>query len=549
MNRWRRGWQIVARLTPFVLAFLRDRRRFVVFGSPARRSDEQHERRAARLTRTIADLGPTFIKLAQVLAARADILPEPYLSAVSTLQDRVPPDPFERIEKVLAAELGKPVDEVFDGFEREPLAAASLGQVHRAMLNGEKVAVKVLRPDVEKLVALDLDISFRVLFLLNVLFPNHHVRALTNVFREFSVRVREEMDFRQESANIALFHSHFADDRRVRAPRTYDELTRQRVLVMEWIDGDKVDRLGDRFASGDLRFDQLMETLTEVYFRMMLIDGFLHADPHAGNILVQKDGTIVFLDWGMVVRLGRGHRETILRLAMATARGQVDSMINGMYELGMIDPAISRSEIREAATEIMDVVERVKELGIRRVQEMLVDIMDTFYTWPLMLPRELVYFFRAVALLEGIGFRYDQDFNGLDVVRPVVSNMKTELAAALMREPKDVAKNAFEELRTTVVALREVVGRAEREEFRVRVHPRDLMQAERFLGLQVRRILLSVFAFTVAMITAILFIALGNWWLLIGGLVISFFMFIVVLFLPTHLLENPLRHARGLRRQ
>lgn len=549
MNRWRRGWQIVGRLTPFVLAFLRDRRRFVLFGSPARRSDEQHERRAARLTRTIADLGPTFIKLAQVLAARADILPEPYLSAISTLQDRVPPDPFERIEKVLAAELGNPVDAVFDSFEREPLAAASLGQVHRAMLNGESVAVKVLRPDVEQLVALDLDISFRVLFLLNVLFPNHHVRALTNVFREFSVRVREEMDFRLESANIALFHSHFADDTRVRAPHTYDDLTRQRVLVMEWIDGDKVDRLGDRFASGDLRFDQLMETLTEVYFRMMLIDGFLHADPHAGNILVQKDGTIVFLDWGMVVRLSRGHRETILRLAMATARGHVDSMINGMYELGMIDPAISRSEIREAATEIMDVVERVKELGIRRVQEMLVDIMDTFYTWPLMLPRELVYFFRAVALLEGIGFRYDQDFNGLDVVRPVVSNMKAELAAALMREPKDVAKNAFEELRTTVVALREVVGRAEREEFRVRVHPRDLMQAERFMGLQVRRILLSVFAFTVAMITAILFIALGNWWLLSAGLVISFFMFIVVLFLPTHLLENPLRHARGLRRR
>jgi len=252
MNRWRRGWQIVARLTPFVLAFLRDRRRFVLFGSPARRSDEQHERRAARLTRTIADLGPTFIKLAQVLAARADILPEPYLSAISTLQDRVPPDPFERIEKVLAAELGKPVDEVFDGFEREPLAAASLGQVHRAMLNGEKVAVKVLRPDVEKLVALDLDISFRVLFLLNVLFPNHHVRALTNVFREFSVRVREEMDFRQESANIALFHSHFADDRRVRAPRTYDELTRQRVLVMEWIDGAlRVRRPPFRSADGD----------------------------------------------------------------------------------------------------------------------------------------------------------------------------------------------------------------------------------------------------------------------------------------------------------
>lgn len=547
MNRWRRGWTIILRLTPFVLAFLRDRRRFVLFGRPARRTAQHHERRAQRLTRTIARLGPTFIKLAQVFAARADILPEPYLSAIGTLQDRVPPDPFERIEAVLREELGQDIEQVFDAFEREPVAAASLGQVHQATLKGERVAVKVLRPDVERLVAVDLDISFRVLYLVNVVFPNHHVRALTNVFREFSVRVREEMDFREESAHIALFHRHFADDRRVRAPHTHDELTRRRVLVMEWIEGDKVDRLGARFASGDLDFHRMMETLTEIYFRMMLIDGFLHADPHAGNILVQRDGTLVFLDWGMVVQLNRGHRETLLRLAIAAARGNLDVMINGMYELGMIDPGISRGEIREAAAEIMATVERVKELGIKRVQEMLREIMDTFYTWPLMLPRELVYFFRATALLEGIGFRYDPDFNGLEVVRPVVKRMKAELTAAVMREPGDVARSALDELRGSVVALREVVGRAEREEFRVRMHPRDLMQAERFVALQVRRVLLSVFAFTVAMITAILFIAERNVWVLVGGLAVSFLMFLIVLFLPTHLLENPMRHARGLK--
>lgn len=548
MKRWRRALVILVRLTPFVVAFLRDRRRWILFGRPVRRSWEAHERRAARLTATIASLGPTFIKLAQVFSARADILPEPYLSAIGRLQDRVPPVSAGEIEAVIAEELGQPVEQLFGEFDREPVAAASLGQVHRARLqSGEAVAVKVLRPGVEELIAVDLEISFRVLFLLNILFPNHHVKALTNVVREFSARIREEMDFREEAAHIAEFQRHFGEDRRVRAPRVYAEFTRRRVLVMEWVEGDKVDRLESRFASGELSFLTLMETLVQVYLRMMLVHGFLHADPHPGNILVEADGTLVFLDWGMVVYLSPATRERILHIALAAAREDLDGMINGMYELGMIDPDISRAEVRDAAGEILAILERARELGTRRVQEMVAEIMDTFYTWPLILPRELVYFFRAAALLEGIGLRYDPGFNGLQLARPVIRRMRGELLRATAREPVAVARGILGGARATFQGALDLLHRAEREEFRVRLHPRDVFHMQRFLLLQVRRILLSLFAVTTALISAITFLALRNVWLLLAGLVAALFMFVVVFLLPSHLLENPLRHARGLR--
>lgn len=547
MKRSTRPFTVLFRLAPFIAEFLKDRRRFILVGRPAARSPEHHERRAQRLAKVLAELGPAFIKLAQLFSARADILPEPYLTAVGTLQDQVPPDPWKSVLEVLEGELGKAVGEVFEEIDSEPLATASLGQVHRGRLRGQEVAVKVLRQGVEQSVATDLEISFRILFWLNILFKNHKVRALTNVVREFSVRVREEMDFRREAENMEVFRRFFSDDRRVRVPGVFEDLTRRRVLVMEYCPGDKIDRLKGRFEAGDLDLNQVMETLTALYLRMMIVDGFMHGDPHPGNLLVQDDGRIVLLDWGMVLRVPKWTREAILNLALAVERENLEGIINGMYQLGMISPEVSRGEVREAAVEILRIMEEARGAGLERIQEMVRKIYDTFYTWPLLLPQELVYFFRTSVLLEGIGFRYDRDFNGLKLFRRVVGESRREIQKTTGREPVSLARDILAEAQITLGSVRDLISRAQREELRVGLHPRDVQGQERTVHLQVRRILLSIFAAATAIITAILFNALRSYWLLAAGFLVSLFMFFLVFLIPTHLLENPLRHARGIR--
>ena len=538
-----RALTVFGRLFPFVLAFAWDRRRYFIVGRPRRRDAERHRRRAERLTRTLAELGPTFIKLAQVFAARADILPEPYLSAIGTLTDRVPPLPPGVAERVVREELGREVTEVFERFEPAPLAAASLGQVHRASLGGREVVVKVLRPGVEELVGQDLDVSFRILFLLNVLFPNHHTRAITAIVSEFAKRIHAELDFREEARNAATLRRNFQAEPRVVVPEVVTALVTRRVLVLEYVEGTRIDRLQERIASGDVSLARLVETVVDAYIRMMLEDGVFHADPHAGNLLVDPQGRLVLLDFGMVLQVERETRRRLVDTVLAAVRQDVDGVINGFYDLGILDPDVDRGTVRDAAQSLMAVSFR-DDASPRQIQRVVEQVLETFYQWPLMLPSNLVYFGRAAVLVEGIGLRYDPNFNALAVARPVVARSAARLTQGVLDDPRARVTDWTLEAIATVRTLRDLVRRVERDELRVRSHPRDTLELQRFLAQQVRRALLALFAFTIALITSVVYLATRRLELLVAGLLVAFGMFLVIFLLPAHLFQNPLRFRR-----
>ena len=539
-----RALVVFLRLLPFVLGFLWDRRRWLVLGRPRSRSEARQRRRAERLTLTLAELGPTFIKLAQVFAARADILPEPYLSAIGTLTDQVPALPPGVAETVVRAELGEVTGGLFDRFDSEPLAAASLGQVHRASYRGREVVVKVLRPGVDDVVRRDLEVSFRILFLLNLLFPSHQVRAISAIVSEFSKRISDELDFREEARNAATLKRNFGADPRVVVPAVVEELTRRRVLVLEYMEGTRIDRLHERLATGELRLDALMATLVDMYIKMMLEDGVFHADPHAGNLLVDPEGRLVLLDFGMVLQVERETRRRLLQTVLAAARQDVDGVINGFYELGILDPDVDRGTVRDAARSLMAISLR-DDVSPRQIQRLVEQVLHTFYEWPLMLPSNLVYFGRAAVLVEGIGLRYDPNFNALVVARPVLAGAAGRLMQGVLeQDPRAWITDWTHEALAALRTVRELVRRVERDELRVRWHPRDTLELQRFLAQQVRRALLAFFAFTVALITSVVYLATRRLAILLPGLLLSFGMFLVIFLLPGHLFQNPLRFRR-----
>ena len=395
-----------------------------------KRTPEFHQARAERLVSAIAELGPSFVKLGQVFSSRSDLLPEPYVSAISTLTDQVPPVPTPIIEHEIERAYGRPVRSVFERFETEPLAAASLGQVHRATYQGEDVVVKVLRPGVEGLVRKDMALARPVLRWLERRVPNPHLKNARTVIEEFATRVPEEMDFVHEAANAQRIRENFKDNPRVVIPRVVPELVRRRVLVMEYIEGTRVDRLSNRPGERPQDPRGVVSTVMELYLRMMLVDGFFHADPHPGNVLVTPDGRVVVLDFGMVIPVTRELRWRLVTTIFAAIRRDAAGVVAGFESLGMIDAGADPEQVRGLADRLLTLA--YVEMPMReRVELVTNEVMAALYDWPVRLPSEMVYFARTAALIEGLGVRYDDSFNAITFASPIALRMRRDILQSL----------------------------------------------------------------------------------------------------------------------
>jgi predicted unusual protein kinase regulating ubiquinone biosynthesis (AarF/ABC1/UbiB family) len=477
-------------LFPFVLSFVRDWRGLIFVGAPRVLDEAAHARRARRLSETFARLGPTFIKAAQVLAQREDLIPAVYTRALRRLQDRVPPFPTPLVLATIEASLGRPAREVFQRFDERPLAAASLGQVHRAAHDGREVAVKVLRPHVRELVRIDLAVV-RFLLAMAAPFLDDNVMASARaVLDEYGRMMEREMDFRNERDNAARLRANLAANPGVIVPDFLDEYTTPDVVVMEFVDGVRID---DGDALRAMGFDpmEIVRRLILAYARMAVIDGFIHADPHPGNLLVDRQGRIVILDHGMTLEFDNFTRLELLAAVRAVYRRDIDTLMACYERLGLVDPGMNRGTLREAARTLLD-IQLDSDASPRQVQEIARDILNTFHRFPLRLPQNLVYLLRATSLLEGIALTHNPRYHAARAALPIIRELLAELGTGAGKPWTERLVDGARSALSTGRDLLRIINRLEREELQVRLHEVDITGAERFLAAVLRRALAGI---------------------------------------------------------
>jgi predicted unusual protein kinase regulating ubiquinone biosynthesis (AarF/ABC1/UbiB family) len=348
-------------------------------------------------------LGPTFIKLGQLLSTRPDVLPPEYIAEFERLQDDVPPADWEAARAIIESDLG-PIEEVFETFETEAISGASLGQVYIARLDDRQVAIKVRRPGIEPLVEADLRVIRWSLPILMRFVGEARSFSLETLADEFEKTIREEMNYERERRMLVEIGENFADNDRIRVPDAIPELSTDRVLTMEYVGGTKISEVEN--------IDQL--GLDRTYLQMIVQDGVFHADPHPGNLAVQDDGTLVFYDFGMSGRVDPYVQEKIIEFYMAVAAQDTDAILDALIDMGTLSPEADR-DVMANIMELAIADARGEDIEQYRINQIVQQVEDTIYEFPLRLPPNLALVLRVATVVEGVCVTLDPDFDFISV--------------------------------------------------------------------------------------------------------------------------------------
>ncbi|HEX8499485.1 MAG TPA: AarF/ABC1/UbiB kinase family protein [Pyrinomonadaceae bacterium] len=393
-------------------------RRFVYRGAEGSDSKErQLERQGVWLKENLIGLGPTFIKIGQALGTRADLLPLAYIKELALLQDQVPAFPNEEAFARVESELGRSVTEAYAEFDPEPVASASLGQVYRARLHtGEEVAVKVQRPHLRERVGFDVAVLGRIVRRLSR-YPSFTENAdWEGMLKEFRETIAEEMDYAREGRNADRFRENFREWRAVRVPRIHWTHTTPRVITMEFVRGTKVTDL-EGLKARRISPVKVNRLLVRAYLKQLLEDGFFHADPHPGNLLVMDTGHLAFFDFGMVGRITPALQSRMIDAFFHVVGRDTGGLAQDLINLNFLKPGVNPESVRPVVEGLFRHYLNLK-LGDVNFKELTYDLAEVMYEYPFRLPSNFTYIIRALMTLEGIGLVTDPGFSFFETARP-----------------------------------------------------------------------------------------------------------------------------------
>jgi ubiquinone biosynthesis protein len=501
---------------------------------------------ARRLRLALEDMGPTFIKFGQILSTRSDILPPQYLEELSYLQDKVAPVSWEEARLVVEEELGAPVGELFAQVDPVPIASASLAQVHCArLLGGKEVVVKIQRPNIEKTVNLDLDIIYDLAQTAQQRISAASRFEVADLAEEFASALRTEMDFRREAWNADKFRENFEKERHIYVPKIYWDYSTSRVVVMERIRGIKIDDLAALDAAGYDRH-RLAIHAADFALKEVLIDGFFHADPHPGNMLIMPGEVIGVLDFGTVGRLDEQDRANLARLFIAGVQLDVDSIVDQLQRMGVADYRVDRVGLQRDMRRVMMRYYGlpIYEINAKEVSKAVQPIM---YEYQLYVPTDYYLLMKTVMIMQGVGLNLDPDFDIFEAAQPYIGKLFRRMWLPSSWGP-DVIRMALDWKDFATILPRKtsrILEQVERGQLTVQAELPQLESTINMIDRLINRIIFSILVAALVVALALLLPQLDYTWpwrVLTWVIVIGFFVLVI---LAVRLAWSVLRSGRS----